>query len=110
MSIPVLPPPSAKAVEIGDRVKAFLEEHIIPAEHTYHQQLDEGGDRWTSPPIMEELKANARKAGLWNMFLPKKHYPDSPTNLEYASICERSEERRVGNEGSARRPTQLSDR
>ena len=43
MSIPVLPPPSAKAVEIGDRVKAFLEEHIIPAEHTYHQQLDESG-------------------------------------------------------------------
>ena len=42
MSIPVLPPPSAKAVEIGERVKAFLEEHIIPAEHTYHQQLNEG--------------------------------------------------------------------
>ena len=42
MSIPVLPPPSAKAVEIGERVKAFLEEHIVPAEHIYHQQLDEG--------------------------------------------------------------------
>jgi hypothetical protein len=40
MSIPVLPPPSQKAVEIGERVKAFLEEHIIPAEHTYHQQLN----------------------------------------------------------------------
>ena len=45
MAIPTLPPPSAKAVEIGERVKAFLEEHIIPAEHTYHQQLDEGKDR-----------------------------------------------------------------
>src|SRR5947207_6095722 len=98
MSIPVLPPPSAKAVEIGDRVKAFLEEHIIPAEHTYHQQLDEGGDRWTSPPIMEELKAKARKAGLWNMFLPKKHYPDSLTNLEYASICEMMGRSPIGGE------------
>ena len=88
MTIPTLPPPSAKAVEIGERVKAFLEEHIIPAEHTYHQQLDEGGDRWQSPPVMEELKAKAKKAGLWNLFLPKKHYPDSLTNLEYASICE----------------------
>jgi acyl-CoA dehydrogenase len=98
MSIPVLPPPSAKAVEIGERVKAFLEEHIIPAEHTYHQQLDEGKDRWTSPPIMEELKEKARKAGLWNMFLPKKHYPDSLTNLEYASICETMGRSPIGGE------------
>jgi acyl-CoA dehydrogenase len=98
MSIPVLPPPSAKAVEIGERVKAFLEDHIIPAEHTYHQQLDEGKDRWTSPPIMDELKAKARKAGLWNMFLPKKHYPDSLTNLEYASICEMMGRSPIGGE------------
>src|SRR5215470_12571001 len=88
MSIPVLPPPSQKAIEIGEKVKAFLHEHIIPAEHTYHEQLDKGGDRWTSPPIMEELKAKARSAGLWNMFLPKKHYPDALTNLEYAPVCE----------------------
>ena len=88
MAIPTLPPPSAKAVEIGERVKAFLEEHIIPAEPVYERQLDEGGDRWQSPPIMAELKEKAKKAGLWNMFLPKKHYPDSLTNLEYASICE----------------------
>jgi acyl-CoA dehydrogenase len=98
MAIPVLPPPSAKAVEIGERVKAFLEEHIIPAEHTYHQQLDEGGDRWQSPPIMEELKAKAKKAGLWNLFLPKKHYPDSLTNLEYASICEMMGRSPIGGE------------
>jgi acyl-CoA dehydrogenase len=88
MAIPTLPPPSAKAVELAERVKAFMDEHIVPAEPTYHHQLDEGGDRWASPPIMEELKAKARKAGLWNMFLPRKHYPDSLTNLEYASICE----------------------
>ena len=53
MAIPILPPPSAKAVEIGERVKAFLEEHIIPAEPVYARQLDEGGDRWSSPPIMK---------------------------------------------------------
>ena len=98
MAIPVLPPPSAKAVEIGERVKAFLEEHIIPAEHTYHQQLDEGPDRWTVPPIMDELKAKAKKAGLWNLFLPKKHFPDSLTNLEYASICETMGRSPIGGE------------
>jgi len=98
MAIPTLPAPSAKALEIGERVKAFLEEHIIPAEHTYHQQLDEGPDRWTVPPIMDELKAKAKKAGLWNLFLPKKHYPDSLTNLEYASICETMGRSPIGGE------------
>jgi acyl-CoA dehydrogenase len=88
MAIPVLPPPSPKAVELGERVKAFMDEHIIPAEPIYQKQLDEGGDRWKSPPIMAELKEKAKKQGLWNLFLPKKHFPDSLTNLEYASICE----------------------
>jgi acyl-CoA dehydrogenase len=88
MAIPTLPPPSAKAVEIGERVKAFMDEHIYPAEAVYERQLAESKDRWQSPPIMAELKAKAKKAGLWNMFLPKKHFPDSLTNLEYASICE----------------------
>jgi acyl-CoA dehydrogenase len=88
MAIPTLPPPSAKAVEIGERVKAFMDEHIYPAEAVYERQLNESADRWQSPPIMAELKAKAKKAGLWNMFLPKKHFPDSLTNLEYASICE----------------------
>jgi acyl-CoA dehydrogenase len=88
MAIPTLPPPSAKAVELGERVKAFMDEHIYPAEAVYERQLNESKDRWQSPPIMAELKAKAKKAGLWNMFLPKKHFPDSLTNLEYASICE----------------------
>src|SRR5437667_11670164 len=88
MAIPTLPPPSAKAVEIGERVKAFMDEHIYPAEAVYERQLNAANDRWQSPPIMAELKAKAKKAGLWNMFLPKKHFPDSLTNLEYASICE----------------------
>ena len=98
MAIPTLPPPSAKAVELGERVKAFMDEHIYPAEDVYHRQLDEGADRWSTPPIMEELKAKAKKAGLWNMFLPKKHFPDSLTNLEYASICETMGRSPIGGE------------
>jgi acyl-CoA dehydrogenase len=98
MAIPTLPPPSAKAVEIGERVKAFMDEHIIPAEPVYERQLDEGGDRWQSPPIMAELKDKAKKAGLWNLFLPKKHFPDSLTNLEYASICETMGRSPIGGE------------
>ncbi len=98
MAIPVLPPPSQKAIEIGERVKAFMDEHIIPAEPIYHKQLDESGDRWQSPPIMVELKEKAKKQGLWNLFLPKKHYPDSLTNLEYASICETMGRSPIGGE------------
>jgi acyl-CoA dehydrogenase len=98
MAIPVLPPPSKKAIEVGEAVKKFLEEHIIPAEHTYHQQLDEGESRWHTPPIMNELKAKAKKAGLWNLFLPKKHFPDSFTNLEYASMCETMGRSPIGGE------------
>jgi acyl-CoA dehydrogenase len=87
MAIPTLPPPSERAIELAKRVRAFVDEHIVPAEPVYHRQIEEG-DRWEEPPVMDELKAKARKAGLWNMFLPKKHYPDSLTNLEYASLCE----------------------
>src|SRR5215470_2065731 len=96
--IPVLPPPSQKAIEIGERVKAFMDEHIIPAEPIYEKQLNEGGDRWQSPPIMAELKEKAKKQGLWNLFLPKKHFPDSLTNLEYASICEHMGRSPIGGE------------
>ena len=42
MAIPTLPPPSAKAVELGERVKAFLEEHIIPAEPVYRAPARRG--------------------------------------------------------------------
>ena len=51
MAIPTLPPPSAKAVELGERVKAFLEEHIIPAEPVYHRQLEEG--MWAAVPVTD---------------------------------------------------------
>src|SRR4051795_6854822 len=47
---------------------------------------------------MEELKGKAKKAGLWNLFLPKKHFPDSLTNLEYASICETMGRSPIGGE------------
>jgi acyl-CoA dehydrogenase len=54
-------------------------------------QIGEGHARWEShPPIIEDLKAEAKKLGLWNMFLPKGHYKESPgfTNLEYGLMAE----------------------
>jgi acyl-CoA dehydrogenase len=64
----------------------------IPADKIFEAQLNAGTDRWsTHPKIIDELKIKARKLGLWNMFLPKAHFPDiSPglSNLEYGLIAE----------------------
>src|SRR5207302_7151244 len=74
--------------EICRRVAEFMEAHVYPAEGVYKRQVDEAKDRWDAPPIMAELKAKAKAAGLWNMFLPRRHDPDALTNLEYAPVCE----------------------
>ena len=88
MSTVTIPPMSARAEELRDRVAAFMEEHVYPAEHEYEDFVNKAADRWTIPPVMEELKKKAKAAGLWNLFLPKDHYPDGLTNVEYGQICE----------------------
>jgi acyl-CoA dehydrogenase len=82
----MLYPTTPHAQELARRVTEFMEEHIYPAEHLFEEQLN--GNRWSVPPIMEELKAKAKAQGLWNLFLPKREYPDALTNLEYAHLCE----------------------
>jgi len=52
------------------------------------RQLESAADRWAELPVMAELKAKAKAQRLWNLFLPKRHYPDALTNLEYAPLCE----------------------
>ncbi len=84
----MLPPTSERAEALARRITAFMDEHIYPAEEIYAQQLDEAPTRWTVPPIIEELKAKAEAEGLWNLFLPKREFPDSLTNVEYAPLCE----------------------
>ncbi|GIU66340.1 acyl-CoA dehydrogenase family protein [Candidatus Phycosocius spiralis] len=55
-----------------DRVEAFMDDHIMPAIPVYQAQ-DGQGERWKVIPIVEELKAKAKAAGLWNMFMPPSH-------------------------------------
>jgi acyl-CoA dehydrogenase len=75
-----------------DSVRAFMRDHVVPAVPLYEAQLTEGG-RWHHPAILDELKARARLAGLWNLFLPAGHGEGDLagpglTNLEYAPLAE----------------------
>jgi acyl-CoA dehydrogenase len=79
---------SQKTRDYLARLTAFMDEHVYPNEHLYHQQIDEAPSRWQVPPIMEQLKVKARAAGLWNLFMPNLHYGVGLTNVEYAPMCE----------------------
>ena len=69
----MFPESSARAKELLERLTVFMAEHIYPNEKTYQEQI-ETGDRWQVPPLMDELKAKAKAAGLWNLFLPDREY------------------------------------
>ncbi len=78
---------SDKVKDLLERVSAFMDEHVYPAESVYKAQVDEG-DRWSVPAVIEELKAKAKAEGLWNMFLPGSERGFGLSNLEYAPIAE----------------------
>ncbi|MEJ6655451.1 MAG: acyl-CoA dehydrogenase [Pseudomonas sp.] len=78
---------SPKVKQLRERVDAFMQEHVFPAEATFHQQINEG-DRWQPTAIVEELKEKARAADLWNLFLPESELGAGLTNLEYAPLAE----------------------
>jgi acyl-CoA dehydrogenase len=79
---------SKKTKMYMEQLTDFMNKHIYPNEHVFHEQLDAGPTRWQIPPIMEELKAKARERGLWNLFLPESERGAGLTNLEYAPLCE----------------------
>jgi acyl-CoA dehydrogenase len=66
----------------------FMESHIYPAEPVYERQMREAGDPHFQPPIVEELKAEARRRGLWNLFHPHPEWGPGLTNFEYAPLAE----------------------
>ena len=79
---------SDKAKLIEEQILRFMDEEIYPAERVYQQQVEEGGDEHAEPPIMAELRAKAKKAGLWNLFLPDEEWGPGISNLEYTPLCE----------------------
>src|SRR6185437_2554208 len=75
-----------------ERLLAFFDEHIYPNEARYIEEIRtnrQAGNAWVPTRVIEELKPLARKAGLWNLFLPRStRAPEGLTNLEYAPLCE----------------------
>jgi alkylation response protein AidB-like acyl-CoA dehydrogenase len=79
---------SQKTKELLARLQSFMDTHIYPNEAALYRQHDEMPNRWEIPPMLEEIKAKAREAGLWNLFLPESNRGAGLTNLEYAPLCE----------------------
>lgn len=77
---------SDKTKSLLERLNAFMDEHVYPNERRYHEEVE--ADRWGHPPVLEELKAKAKAAGLWNLFLPDSAHGAGLTNTEYAPLCE----------------------
>jgi acyl-CoA dehydrogenase len=80
--------PSERCSDFKERLTAFMDAHVHPAEGVYERQLRDSGNPHFQPPIMEELKVCAREAGLWNMFLPDATHGAGLSNSDYAPLAE----------------------
>ena len=79
---------SARGQRFHTELEAFIRERVIPNEGVYEEQVAASGDRHHHPPIMEELQAEARSRGLWNLFLPDEDHGAGLSNLDYAHLAE----------------------
>jgi acyl-CoA dehydrogenase len=79
----------AETEELRERLLSFMDEHVYPAEPVFAEQVGALENRWawTSVPVLAELRAEARRRGLWNLFLPGDHGAGL-TNLQYAPLAE----------------------
>ena len=81
-----------KVEQLRERTQAFFDRHVTPNEARVEEAIAENrrlGKPWTPIALFEELKAEARAQGLWNLFLPRsERAPQGLSNLEYAPLCE----------------------
>ncbi len=88
-----------KAARLVKAVREFMVEEVLPAEETYRTQIAESGDPYHQPAVMEELKAKARAAGLWNLFLPQVEWGGAGlSNFEFAPVFEEMGHSMIGPE------------
>ncbi|MGU3498731.1 acyl-CoA dehydrogenase family protein [Mycobacterium sp. C31M] len=68
------------------RLRAFIDEHVVPAESRWDSEVQNSGN--ATPPVIKELAAKAREAGLWNLFLPEPGFGAGLSNRQYAPLAE----------------------
>ena len=79
-----------RGADLRQRVTEFIDSEVLPAEAVYEEQMAAPGDPHAHPQIIEDLKVEARRRGLWNLFMPHETpwTPDPVTNLDYAHLAE----------------------
>lgn len=79
----------AKTLDLIDRLESFMDEVVHPAEPVAHEQMQAAiaDDSWAPPAVLESLKTEAKRRGLWNFFLPGEE-GGGLTNLQYAPLAE----------------------
>ncbi len=81
----------ARTQQLREQLLAFMDSHVYPAEKVFAEQAAgaaAAGRIWERPPVIDELKAEARSRGLWNLFLPRHTGGGGLTNLQYAPLAE----------------------
>ncbi|MFI6052180.1 acyl-CoA dehydrogenase family protein [Streptomyces violascens] len=78
----------ARTEELQTKLLAFMDEYVHPAEAIADEQRALLASPWDTPQVVEDLKAEARRQGLWNLFLPDAEYGAGLTNLQYAPLAE----------------------
>jgi len=79
---------SDQARLIEEQLLRFMDEHVYPAERVYAEQVRASGDAHREPEVMREMRARARRLGLWNLFLPDPDWGPGISNLDYTPLCE----------------------
>ncbi len=83
----MIPDPSPRALALKAELDRFMADCVLPGEHE-HDAFSAGPDRWSESPVLTRLKVEARRRGLWNMFLPQSDLGAGLSNLDYAHLCE----------------------
>jgi acyl-CoA dehydrogenase len=79
---------SPRSRELQEKLLEFMDEHVYPNERVYSEQLFSQSDVHSEPPVMQQLKKEARSRGLWNLFMPDEEYGAGLSNLDYAPLAE----------------------
>ena len=79
---------SKQSVELQEKLTKFFDEHIYPNETNYDKAIEDSGDPLHIPDVLDDLKEEAKKLDLWNLFLPDKNHGPGLSNLDYAPLAE----------------------